>query len=180
VSTPELAEPNNVKLLRSFVLSDLSVSRNYRCDPYLNIAEQLQRLGEEKGIATLAALAGGSESEQIIILCRMLFVAKPGGRFRRPELGVPNTFGSTEMADWPLEPIEVVDGVPFLITTGYSIAGSPEHARGYLNYCRSSCNWNPYKYGSKTAQEKSIALQKLIEKHKLVGFDREFLANQIR
>jgi hypothetical protein len=101
----------------------------FKVDTYIRAAGDFQAMGKDKACDTLLRLSnirGGNT--QAIVLCRMLFVRKPKGEFRRPGLGAPIFVGGTSVEDWPLEPIEMVDGIPFLMTRGYFLAGRPESA----------------------------------------------------
>ncbi len=117
----------------------------------------------------------------LFILCRMLFTAKPKGEFRRPMLGAPGFVGRTSGSDWPLEPIEIVDGVPFLVVNSWVLGGIPESAWSYVEYCVKNCAWNTEKFTPKTAEEQQKALEKLLAapKLKMIGSGKEFLAAQI-
>ena len=130
-----------------------------------------------------AAIQEMRQREGIILLCRMLFAAKPGGKFRRPGLGFPHFICYGNAQRGLLEPIEIVDGVPFLMVMGYTVGGLPEFPDAYLKYCIEGCDWNPMKYGLKTAVEKQQSLDKLIGYLRSQGNvredDRKFLSSQI-
>src|SRR5882724_8067295 len=80
--------------------------RSYRVAPYLEVACALQALPKDGAIAQLQKWADTRNyDQQVIILCRMLFEAKDGSKFRRPMLGGPAFYGDTGMEDWPQEPI---------------------------------------------------------------------------
>lgn len=148
-------------------LSDLPKLQEFKADPYLRAAALLQKSGKEKAFISLADLAKAedkddSECGRAILLCRMLFKAKPNGEFRRPAIGVPVLFGSTKTHDWPLEPIELVDGVPFVVVSGYRLGGLPELSSHYVDYCIRNCDWNTEEFKPKTAEEKRKALEKLL------------------
>jgi len=155
-------------------------------DPYLAAAAKFQAVGKEKAVAILRAAANDPkvENEVVIVLCRLLFTAKPKGEFRRPMIGRPHCLGGTGPADWPLEPIEVVDRVPFLIATGYEMAGQAEPAGEYLDYCLKECAWGATEFKPRTAAEKQAALAGLLASKKwkqpLTEFERKFLADQIK
>lgn len=148
-------------------------NKNYRIDPYLAAATKLQAMGKDEAIKLLRAESEDfkKEHESVILLCRMLFVAKPESdslllklgesQFRAPRLGQPSFVAVTNSNDWPLQPIEIVDDVPFLVVVGYSGAGRPEPAQGYLQYCEKECDWSTTKFGPKTLAEKKKALEKL-------------------
>jgi hypothetical protein len=156
----------------------------YKAVPYLRAAAKLQSLNKEKAFEILQRLAQeGKNDKQVIVLCRMLFIPKVNGEFRRPRIGRPDLLGETDSKSWPLEPIELVDGIPFLIVTGYRIGGLPEPASSYLSYCIKNCNWNPEKFISKNDKERKKALEKLIVspkwQAKLCEREKKFLTLQI-
>jgi len=150
----------------------------YKVDPYINAAIDLQALGKDRAIQVLHALARRGEYS-VFVLCRMLFTNKGNARFRGPALG-----GDIFNDAWPLEPIEIVGGVPFLIVRGYALGGRAETPGMYLYYCVCNCEWNPYHFQKKTEAEKQEALQKLLSSPKWKKFldneTRAFLAAQIK
>jgi hypothetical protein len=161
---------------------------HYRVDPYIKAAAALQAMGKEKACKWLTELARQEQKKypahRVIVLCRMLFTAKPDGKFRRPYVGAADFLGGTDYGDWPLEPIEVVDGVPFLITQGYELGGFPEPPTSYLAHCLDRCDWGSVKYTTKTPDEKGKALKKLISSRKwkkaLTDEEKDFLTRQIK
>ena len=158
----------------------------YRVLPQLYAASFLQKLGEEKGGELLLEYAGTQKYDQeIIILCRMLYVPESGEEFRRPMIGAAHFLAGTDYVDWPLEPIEIVDGVPFLVVQGYSLGGQPELAEMYLEYCFDNCKWNPINYSIPGKQELQDAFEVLtsvfLKKGKSLNkYERAFLENQIK
>lgn len=152
---------------------------SYQIDQFLNAAVKLQALDQEKAVNFLRAAAKDQNipGETVIVLCRMLFTAKPEGTFRSPALGEPVVIGNRENVS--LVPLEIVDGVPFLTVHKYSLSGVPESAETYLQYCVSDCSWGAMKYQSKTKAEKNAALDKLLWKHPLGPRDIGFLTRQI-
>lgn len=169
--------------------SDLpNVDEAYRADPFIRAAVRLQGLGRDAAIKELLAYMQDSThpnaDDQVIVLCRMLFVQKPGGEFRRPGLGAPGFLGQTTLSDWPLEPVEIVDGVPFKIVIGYALAGYPEQGDWYLKYCVANCDWSSTLFKVASEEEKRAALDKLIEspkwKTKLTEDKKKFLSSQIQ
>ncbi|HEY1186560.1 MAG TPA: hypothetical protein VGE74_02835 [Gemmata sp.] len=158
----------------------------YKVDPYIATAGRLRGLGREKAITLLRA--GAKDPKQpddtVIALCRLLFTAKPRGEFRRPRLGAPGGLGGTDRTDWALEPIEVIDGVPFLVVDGYDIGGRPESAEDYLEYCLKECDWGATEFKPKMVAEKQKALDKLLASPKwkkpLTADEKAYLAAQIK
>jgi hypothetical protein len=160
----------------------------FRADPYIRVAAELQAMGKEKGRDLLFALTlAPKRSSATFILARMLFVPK-GGEFRAPRLGRPFCVGGTNYEDWPLEPITLVDGIPFLIVRGYRGTGIPEETRAYVKYCMENCDWNTFHFKPKSAKEKKQALEKLLASRKwktdwktpIGSYEKNFLANQLK
>jgi hypothetical protein len=162
-------------------LPDMQDWERYRVDPYIRMAVQLQRSGPEAAEQRLLNMA---VDDRAVVLCRMLFVARPHGSFLRAEIGGASFPGGTSYSDWLLEPITLVDGVPFLVVHGYTLAGVPEDPRRYVRYCLRACDWNPYRYRLRTSEEKHRALEKLLAspqwKRPLEIDEERFFAAQIR
>jgi hypothetical protein len=147
----------------------------YKADPYIRAASILQKTEREKAINKLQELA---KVQGVIVLCRMLFTSKPGSEFRRPLLGAPEFIGAgpwspwtgdANLHDWPLEPIALVDGVPFLIVGGYWGTGVAEPPEQYLRYCLEECAWSTYQFELKSDAQKAAALKKLLSSKALLG-----------
>jgi hypothetical protein len=162
-------------------------SESYKVVPYMQAAVHLQAMG--RGVACLTLLKAAAQAptceqdEQIIVLCRMLFTKRATSEFSIPALGAPCCLGGTDYSDWPLEPMELVDGVPFLITRGYKLGGEAEPACSYVRYCIANCDWNTVPFREPTAKQMRAALDKLLAsgkwKRPLDSYEREFLAAQI-
>ena len=160
-------------------------SGHYKVDPYIQAAIELQSFGRTNALARLHSMAQDSKLEtRVIILCRMLFTQRPGSDFRRPMIGGASFFGGTDYADWPFEPIGLVDGVPFLITRGYILGGFPEPDEWYLRYCETNCDWSGFRYAIKSESQKRDALSKLLAlpkwKTPLDRYERQFFTEQIQ
>jgi hypothetical protein len=157
----------------SFDVSSLPTLSNYKVDPYLRTAVGLQKMGKEAACQALQSSMTTNRDMRSyykhIVLCRMLFKARDGRTFRRPAMGGTTFFGGTVYADWPLEPIELVDGVPFLIAGSYRLGGGLEEADKYLRYCMDNCDWNTFQFRVVTAKEKADALDKLLKSPKWKG-----------
>ncbi len=134
----------------------------YRPEPYQRAAAALQNVWlNEPGQLLLEAgkLEYGNET---IVLARMLFVARPGSKFRRPGIGGASFWGGTGYENWPLEPIELVEGVPFMITDGYMLGGVAETDEMYVTDCLENCDWSSHRYRVASADELQAALAKLL------------------
>lgn len=159
---------------------------NYRVDPYIIATEKLQTLGMEKAVAVLRKVAIDPDEDKarvILPLCRMLFSAKSGRLFRQPMLGAPLFVGFSKASNWPSSPIELIDGVPFAVNSGYMLTGLPESPSDYLNYCVQECEWTSTRFTQKNAQEKARALEKLFSssnwKEPLSEDEKAFFAAQL-
>jgi hypothetical protein len=167
-------------------LLKLPDAEHYKVDLYIVAARSLQAMGKDKACGLLAELAAKDEdpNTRTVILCRMLFTAKRGEEFRAAMSGEPVILGGTQPSDWPLEPVALVDGVPFLVTWGYRLGGRAESSTQYLYYCTHECDWNESSYQPKTREEVRKALDALLSSAKLKGklkdYEKDFLAAQIR
>jgi hypothetical protein len=164
-----------------------SGKKGYRVDPYITAAGKLKAVGKDEAVKLLRAAAvkdSVSPPDPVIHLCRMLFTPKKGGEFRRPGLDLPECLGGSNGKAWALEPIEIVDGVPFLIVSGYTLGGVPEPTVDYVDYCSKKCEWGSSEYRAKSDAEKKAALEKLLSSKKwkrpLEEWEREFLSSQIK
>ncbi len=163
----------------------------YRVDPYLQAAVSLQAMDSERALKNLKALAERDDDARVIVLCRMLFAElRPGTVFSRPVLGSPHFVGGEPdwndrvHRGWPLEPIELVDGVPFLVVRGYVLGGKGVSSWGYLAYCIQNCGWSQYRYKPKSLDEKKAALKTFLSLPKVKGrlddADIRLLETQLR
>ena len=157
---------------------------------FIPAAMSLQAMGRQAGSqALLRAASTVSETnstddyEKVVVLCRMLFKFKDGVTYRYPSLGHRDFFGDTTIDDWPIEPIEVIDGYPFWIVRGLSMGGYRGPVAIYVNYCITNCDWNTFKYRPLSTQEKRAALAKLLDSKKwkrpLSEKERWVLSSQI-
>lgn len=152
---------------------------DFRVDPYLKVAVQLQAMGQQAATDQLLKLAKNAPAadveERTAILCRMLFANKPGSNFERPGfLGAPSFLGNETLSEhsitnWPSEPIEIVDGIPFAIVWGYGYEGIKypnKNAESYVRYCSTNCVWSSYHFSLKSKSDKAEAAKKLIASKK--------------
>lgn len=156
----------------------------YRVIPYIQAAMVLQEMGSREALDSLYKYSDDSKYlYQIMVLARMLFESEPGKDFRRPLIGGAVFIGNTDYDDWSLEPICLVDGVPFLIVRGYILGGLPESATSYLDYCRENARWKDEIYQIPSQQQLEDALNQLITSGNwdspLNLQDVEFLTQQI-
>jgi hypothetical protein len=160
------APPGQVGLARLIALPSLE---EYRMQPYLQAAEALQAAGKAKAVKLLRELAAKEKplDTRTVTLCRMLFKARAGSVFLPPDLG---RFLYVVETDWPSEPIEIVDGVPFLIPSYLHIAvGSYAPPSAYVRYCEKECDWNTQRFKLRSKKEIRNALEKFLALPKLKG-----------
>ena len=169
--------------------------------PLVEAEKRMEAGGGEKAEKEYDDLIRSSKSDtlderwKIAILCRMLFVSRPGADFENPGLGGTIVLGDhpkiSSSADsvfkkWPLEPIEIVDGIPFVVVEGLVYEGSldPWGTELYVRYCATNCNWSPTQFTPKTKEEKDAALHKLISSPKwqrpLGRRERDYLRKQLQ
>lgn len=158
----------------------------FKSSAYLKAAEALQKLGKEEATKQLKTLATKNTfpNYPVFILCRMLFVPRKGGDFRRHIIGQPNYVGHANGSiTWPLAPIALVNGVPFMVEIGVFGTGVPESPLHYLDYCLANCDWNPTQYQPHTKAELKSALKKLMGSPPLQGkmdaWDSKKLTDQL-
>lgn len=109
---------------------DMDFLEDFRIAHYLHVAAELQRLDVDRRAERLREIARDPRrASEAYPLCRMLFVARDGQRFRAPMLGASSFVGETTAEDWPLEPIAIYKGVPILVVRGYVLAGEAEPAQ---------------------------------------------------
>ena len=160
------------------------IPERFKSETYIRLAIELQALGREKAELRLHEIARNEYTlGRAIILSRMLFKKRPGEQFTRPSIGGALFMGGTDYSDWPLEPIELVDGVPFVISRGYFIAGRPENDDEYIQYCETHADWSDLQYVVPTKQQEQAALARLVTSPKwkipLTDKERELLSRQI-
>lgn len=161
-----------------------AMDANYKAEPYIEAAAILQKLGKQAAYERLfIAAKKNHESEQVIVLCRMLFSRSGAGEFRAPMIGAMHFLGATDQADWPLGPIAVEAGIPFLVGGVVAIAGHPESADAYLTYCMDHCSWNAFQYHTISFGKRREALTAFVASKKwrrpLNAEERQVLSVQI-
>lgn len=175
--------PNLVRLPHFYVA--LTNSEKYRVKPYIAAAVAFQTMGRPKAEKQMMEYAKkGWDSDGVFILCRMLYVKRPSSKFEGPGLGLPVFIGGTDWKDWPLNPIHIQNGIPFLIATDYALYGEPPNPTTYLEYCITNCDWNSFSYENKNDQELQSALKDMLTlpkwRRSLTQDEKEWLTSQIR
>ena len=167
-----------------FDIASIGVQQ-YKADDYLRAAVSLQAMGREAACQALLASAKTNPGPDVrfFVLCRMLFTQRGTNEFRLPHYY--NAYYIEYVPEFKLAPIELVDGIPFLLTArwGGGDGGGPENGENYLRYCMSSCDWNTDAFREATAKQKSDALAKFVSSNKLkqplTDSQKKFLSAQI-
>jgi hypothetical protein len=110
----------------------------YECGQMIRVVNHLRRLGKDKSLATLREYLEKNDGEhpKVHVFCRLLF-ANPKG-WRPPGLGGPDPEVNAEVAkQFPLFPMAISNGVPFLVIRGYNLGGVQESAWKSLKLCES-------------------------------------------
>jgi hypothetical protein len=108
----------------------------------------LQKLGKEQALATLEEYVElidnsdhrdyGSDQEIVFWIIRLLFKPiQPGNLIPSPAIAV--SLDDRRFADamkWPLNPLEVVDDVPFMVGLQIAMGGMPEHPSSHIAWAR--------------------------------------------
>jgi hypothetical protein len=107
----------------------------YQCGEIVQTVNQLRKLGKEKCLTALRKYVVSAENnETVLIVCRLMFVNPKG--WEPPHLGSSNPKINAKVAkQFPLFPIAISNGVPFLLIRGYDIGGVPEQATKCLKLC---------------------------------------------
>ncbi len=149
---------------------------------YLQAAVMLQAMEKDDKVRKLREMAKRDDPMDldVIVLCRMLFT-----RSKRPALGIPTYMGdSIWNSDWPLTPIEIVDGIPFFVVTGYGLSGLPESCESYLEDCIENCDWSRTRFTLPNEKVRKRALEKVLASPKwrrpLDKLERSILEAQIK
>ncbi len=82
------------------------------------------------------------DEQRIFLILRLLFVPKDATTSKMPHMiiGSPGPpFDKSFLYEWPLFPLVLVNGIPFLMIEGYMLAGVAESPLVHLEYCNKEC-----------------------------------------
>lgn len=147
---------------------------NYAPDKVIRAANYLIELGEETAYELLVIEAKrknrfSRSDERISILSTLLWRNGASPPLRRIMFGglisVPER--SMKDEDWPMLPICLSEGVPFLLGSGYVSAGKgPESGVDYLSYCKNNGKFRQQPYPIPTRREAERAVTSLFASEK--------------
>ena len=109
---------------------------NYCCVDYVRVVNHLRHLGKFQALKVLEADRRESFDEELKIhlICRMLFLNPAGWKPPRSGVPFPNV-GTGAMAKFPLFPLAISKGIPFVLIKGYELDGRGESAAKCLELC---------------------------------------------
>ena len=127
----------------SAATSELLTKPTMTCRDWAVAANEFVALGEARATTALKAIAAKERDPWSLVpiraglLCRLLFVPRPEGALRQPLFGgLMLPYHSMPEASWPEYPLMCQDGVWFLLSEFYTLAGVAETLPQYLDYCR--------------------------------------------
>jgi hypothetical protein len=180
------SESSNRRTIEEEIEAHIRVRWLFRNREVLAMCVELQRMRQEFAIDALMRMAVTEDTPcnlRTIVLCRMLFKDSEGGRMREPLVGSPWFLGDTNSDDWPLEPIHIWKGVPFMITWGYVLSGIAESAPQYLVYCIQNGVWNDEAFGIPARDQLKAIAEDFIEmgpwRRPLDGREQKFIRAQV-
>lgn len=137
---------------------------DFRGDLLLGAAIRLHRLGRERALAALSGYLGLLQTQmaddsidstraayhwafecdwdggRVHLLARLIFRPRKGQpAWAPPGLGGPSP-APTDRTALPLFPLAICDGLPFLATRGYCLAGMPEPPEDAVEFARAACD----------------------------------------
>lgn len=139
--------------------------RPFPISRYLAVASMLQQLPERERVTWLRMAASNAHlAESSVYLARMLIE-------KETELcgvGV-HAAGKTDK-QFPDKPLEIFDGVPFLVATDASGSGQFENPADFMEYMLGNGKWRSIKFTRRTNGEIESVAQKYFEELKRQGF----------
>jgi hypothetical protein len=115
----------------------------------------------------------------------MLFRPKDqGDACMDPHLGGMKFLDGRYGGDWPLAPLELQNGVPFLVVSGYMVGGPLCNSVKDVKCCIENRNWSDTRFDLITKEDQQKALADLLAskkwKKQLSKRARDFLSAQIQ
>lgn len=137
--------------------------REFNSATLADAANHYIALGEARAIKELKALdedfvesmdRGFHRNERIGWVCRIIFAGKGTKPLRPPMYGGQSLARFiTPLERWPLYPVAESDGVFFVLSEGYVLAGVAERASDYIDYCSANGDFRRTKVKKPTRNE---------------------------
>ena len=150
--------------------------RPFPISRYLAVACMLQELPERERVTWLRMAAANAHlAEPSVYLARML-IEKRETDLRGIYAYVGGHAAGKTDKEFPDKPLEIFDGVPFLVATDAGGTGYPENPADYMEYMLQNGKWRSTKFILRTNKEIEIVAQKYFEELKRQGlsFDATF------
>lgn len=127
---------------------DLFTKKKFNCVTLAEAANFYISMGEKRAIEALKDLEedvfvgfekGFDANERIGWVCRIIFQGEEDKPLRQPLYGgLSLPYLTMPLERWPLYPIGESNGVYFVLSEGYMLAGVAERASAYIDYCSST------------------------------------------
>ena len=139
----------------------------------LQCANRLIVSGEKAVVERLSYAArtydqGGQQQSEldlkVALLCKLIYTSDHKPPLRPPAFGAPTNlpYHSMPITKWPYFPLAMSNEVPFLLISGYELAGHPEGVYDYLLYCKENGIFRTTLFKIPSDQDVKQALQGLI------------------
>jgi len=150
---------------------DLFTKKQFNAVALAQAANHYIGLGEVEAIKALKALEedhskaidrGFHTNERIGWICRIVFQGTKGKPLRQPLYGgLSLPYLTMPLERWPLYPVAESDGVFFVLSEGYMLAGVAERASDYIDYCSANGDFRKTKVKIPTHDEAVSAFDSL-------------------
>lgn len=132
---------------------DLFTKKELNTSTLAQAANHYIEMGEIRAIKSLKAL-GEEHAVCIGWVCRIIFQGKDGKPLRQPMYGgLSLPYLTMPLERWPLYPVAESDGVFFVLSEGYMLAGVAERASDYIDYCSANGDFRKTKVKIPTHDE---------------------------
>jgi len=146
---------------------------NYNPAKILATADKLIASGKEAAYSSLLKYAEKpiavhieNRDDYAAWLCLLVYDPKPDSGLPTPLFGAPDFPDIDHIVlnriDWPRFPLALNQGVPFLLVSGYDIAGFPEPGSWFIKRCRANGIFHTNIYPIPSHAEAKKALNDLI------------------
>jgi hypothetical protein len=142
------------------------------CQDWAQLANQYIAYGRERAVAELTERSKRSQGPGAIInpnvrtclMARLIFEPKGKAPLREPRLGALNLpYMSMPVTNWPLIPFVQRNGVVFLLSESYRMAGKAETCESYLAYCVQTGRFRSAPYKVPTLDQAKETLRELLK-----------------
>jgi len=153
------------------VVPELFTKKQFNAAILAQAANHYIGMGEAEAIKALKALEkdhskaidrGFHTNERIGWICRIVFQGTNGKPLRQPMYGgLSLPYLTMPLERWPLYPVAESDGVFFVLSEGYMLAGVAERASDYIAYCSANGDFRKTKVKKPSRNEAVSAFDAL-------------------